>query len=224
MHEDTTWQPVWEELFAGQEWGKYPPEHVIRFVARRWHRLPQRGAVRILDLGCGPGACTWFMAREGYAVSGIDGSKSAIEITRKRLAQDGLEADLHCGDYSELPWPDNTFDGVIDNATLCCNPFHAVLKVRDEVLRVLKPGGHFQSANFTDRSWGFGLGRKITENEYDDIPEGPHFNRGYTLFMSRKQVDELLAPFTDRHVELLSYTCERMTRIVELWLMESRKA
>ena len=224
MQNEKTWPQVWDDLFAGQEWGKYPPEHVIRFVARRWRSQPQRRDVRLLDLGCGPGACTWFMAREGYSVSGIDGSANALGITRKRLAEEGLEAELHCGDYSELPWPDNTFDGVIDNATLCCNPFRAVLRVRDEILRVLKPGGHFQSANFTDRSWGFGLGRKITENEYEDIPEGPHLNRGYTLFMSRAQVDEFLAPFTDRRIELLSYTCEQMTKLVELWLMEVRKA
>jgi tRNA G46 methylase TrmB len=51
-----------------QEWGKYPPEHVIRFVARNFYRVPDRKYVHLLEVGCGPGANVWFMAREGFAV------------------------------------------------------------------------------------------------------------------------------------------------------------
>ncbi|MEI9897627.1 MAG: hypothetical protein WDN28_28155 [Chthoniobacter sp.] len=51
-----SWDPVWERLFREQEWGKYPPEHVIRFVARNFYKAPDRKQVRLLDLGGGTGA------------------------------------------------------------------------------------------------------------------------------------------------------------------------
>jgi len=64
---DASFDPVWEEVFRAQEWGKYPPEHVIRAVARNFYKAPDRKAVKILDIGSGPGANTWYVAREGFS-------------------------------------------------------------------------------------------------------------------------------------------------------------
>ena len=33
------WNNVWEQVFSSQEWGKYPGEDVIRFVARNFYNL-----------------------------------------------------------------------------------------------------------------------------------------------------------------------------------------
>ncbi len=66
--DEATWDPVWEEIFRRKEWGKYPPEHVIRFVARNFYRVADRASIRLLEIGCGPGANIWFMTREGFTV------------------------------------------------------------------------------------------------------------------------------------------------------------
>jgi hypothetical protein len=50
------WDPVWEQIFSSREWGKYPPEHVVRFVDRNSYRVPDRKQVRLLEVGCG-GRC-----------------------------------------------------------------------------------------------------------------------------------------------------------------------
>jgi hypothetical protein len=50
------WDPLWEQIFNTREWGKYPPEHAVRFVARNFYRVPYRKQVRLLEVGCGPGA------------------------------------------------------------------------------------------------------------------------------------------------------------------------
>ncbi len=218
-----SWDPVWEQVFQSQEWGKYPPEYVVRFVARTWYSTPDRAKVKLLDLGCGPGACTWFMAREGFSVSSIDGSPTAIRKLEARTASEGLRVDARVADYVQLPWPDSTFDGVIENASFCTNRMAQVQRAAAEVRRVLKPGGAFLSANLTPRTWGYGLGDIVDPNGFDNIREGPLAGKGFTLFMDRAQIDSLYSQFTDVIVETSSWTQGSMSKVIELWIVTCRK-
>ena len=45
----------WEKIHSTQEWGQYPSESVIRFVARNYYRVPDRKQLKFLDFGCGGG-------------------------------------------------------------------------------------------------------------------------------------------------------------------------
>ena len=220
---ENSWDPAWEEVFRNSEWGKYPPEHVIRFVARNFYGVPKRKEIRLLDLGCGPGACTWYMAREGFSVSGIDGSETAIRRARKRLADEGLDADLRLGDFVRLPWPDGSFDGVVDNVSICSNGFQQCVKVVDEVRRVLKPGGLFLSCTFSDRTWGCGSGEEVEPGTYTNITEGPLAGKGLCSFFSREKAEELYVGFRQKAVETLAYTLDGMSRVIELWIVSCRK-
>jgi ubiquinone/menaquinone biosynthesis C-methylase UbiE len=220
----SSWDPAWENVFRSQEWGKYPPEYVIRFVARNWYSASDRKKVRLFDLGCGGGACSWYMAREGFSVSGIDGSESAIDRATQRMESEGLHADLRVGDFTQLPWPDDSFDGVIDNVTLYCNPFENCRQTVAEVKRVLKPGGKFLSVNFTDRTWGYGLGEQVQSGTFTGIREGPFLGKGLALFMGRAQIDKLYRDFEEKDVELTSWTLDKQTHLVELWIVTCRKS
>jgi SAM-dependent methyltransferase len=221
--EHSSFDPVWEELFRDNEWGKYPPEHVVRFVAQQFYRVPDRKQVRLLDVGSGPGACTWYMAREGFRVSAIDGSASAIRRLEARLGAEELEAETSVGDIVSLPWGDGTFDGVIDNAAIYCNRFENAKRIVREVHRVLKPGGAFCSASFSDRMWGYGTGEQVEPGGFLSLSEGPLLGRGFSLLMGRSQVDELFSCFEQKTVDRLSYTVGE-TNSVELWIVQARKA
>ena len=218
-----SWNPVWEEIFRKREWGKYPPEHVVRFVAHNWYAVRDRQLVRLLDVGAGPGANTWFMAREGFSASAIDGSSTAIERLHTRLASEGLKADARVGDFKQLPWEDGIFDGAIDNLAICTNPFESCRRVVHEVHRVLKPGGRFLSASFTPRTWGYGTGKQVEKNGFDDLSEGPCSGEGFCLFMDRQQVDELYGDFAEVRVDTTSATLDGETRVVEHWIVSCRK-
>lgn len=215
---------TWDAVFREQEWGRYPSEHVVRFVARNYYSAADRGAVRLLDLGSGPGASTWFMAREGFSVSAIDGSPTAIARLRARLAAEKLNADARVGDIGELPWPAGSFDAVIDNAVIYCNPFATCRRIVGEVERVLKPGGRFLSINFTDRTWGWGLGRCVEPGGFDEIREGPLAGKGFALLFGRAEIEELYSDFASRQVERLSWTLESEAKLVELWVVTCQKA
>jgi SAM-dependent methyltransferase len=214
--------PAWEQIFSSREWGKYPPEHVVRFVARTFYRAPNRSDVRLLEVGCGPGANVWFMAREGFSVSGIDGSSSAIRKASERLALDGLSADLRVGDFTALPWAENTFDGVLENVSLCCNGSESICAALAEVKRVLKPGAPFQSSFFTTRMWGYGTGTKVDTDAFRDIPEGPLAGTGLCLFLTRERLAEFFQGFTQVSVERVSWTLENEKHLVEQFIISCR--
>jgi len=215
--------PAWEKIFRSRPWGKYPPEHLVRFVAGNFYRASQREGVHLLEVGCGPGANVWFMAREGFKVSGIDGSPTAIRIAQERLAGEGLAADLRVGDFSSLPWPDGSFDGVVENVGLCCNPWALIRKAIGEVRRVLKPSATFLSSFFTHRTWGYGLGTEVEPDAFVDIQEGPMAHEGFILFLNRARLDDLFADFSDVVVERISRTAGDEQHLIEQFVITCRK-
>jgi SAM-dependent methyltransferase len=220
---EATWDPIWEEIFRSKGWGKYPPEHVVRFVARAFSGVRDRSSIRLLEIGCGPGANIWFMAREGYSVCGIDGSATAIARARQRLTDEGLMADLQIGDYAQLPWPDSTFDGAIENVSLYCNPSAAIELALNEVHRVLRPGGPFLSSFFSDRTWGYGTGNMIERDGFVNLREGPLAGAGFCLFLNRGRVSKVFHAFTDLAVERVSWTLNNEEHLVEQIVITCRK-
>jgi SAM-dependent methyltransferase len=220
---ETTWDPVWEKIFQERDWGKYPPEHVIRFVARNFSGTVARSEVRLLEIGCGPGANLWFMAREGFSVSGIDGSSTAIQRCRERLAAEGLSADLQVGDFARLPWPDHSFDAVVENVSLGANPWTAIQRALQEVLRVLKPGAPFLSSFFTERTWGYGQGNMIESDGFVNLSEGPLAGKGFCLFLTRAKVPALFNDFSGTNVERISYTLDGEQHLIEQFVITCRK-
>jgi ubiquinone/menaquinone biosynthesis C-methylase UbiE len=99
---------------------------------------------RILDIGCGTGAGTLFLAREfpRASVRGIDLSEEMIREARSKVGLDpeGRIA-FKVADAADLPYEDESFDLV---AQLNMPPFF------EEMVRVLRPGGHAIVAT----SWG----------------------------------------------------------------------
>lgn len=126
----------------GQQLNRYPYEHVVSFVYR--HAPPgPRSETHILEVGCGAGNNLWFAAREGFGVTGIDGSPTAIRNAQERFQADGLPGRFIVGDFAALSFPDEHFDLAIDRCAITCVGAEAAQKAVREVWRTLKPGGRF---------------------------------------------------------------------------------
>jgi len=101
---------------------------------------------QVLDVGCGPGWMSEFLARCGYWVTGVDISPDMIEIARARVEAiaepvgEGLEplAEFHAMHVREMPWT-NRFDAAVLYDTM--HHFDNELETLEVVRRTLVPGG-----------------------------------------------------------------------------------
>ena len=80
---------IWNNIFINRDsCGYYPPEELIRFIAKKYYHVTDRKNIKILEVGCGPGGGpSWYIAREGFSYFGIDGSVIAIEKAKKRFIE-----------------------------------------------------------------------------------------------------------------------------------------
>lgn len=133
----------------------------MRFVGRNI-RPSSKGELHALEVGCGPGANLWFLAREGFRIAGIDGSAVAIGQARDRLRAEGLIeeccADLRVGNFAALPWDDASFDLVVDIEAIYANVADVINATVREIHRVLRPGGLFFGKMFGAETTGIATG------------------------------------------------------------------
>ena len=181
---------IWDKIFKLKEWGRYPSESLIKFIAKNFYHL-KRSEIKILEIGCGPGANLWYLSTEGFNSFGIDISSVAINKAQKRLEKDQLTASLKVGDISKLPYESGTFHAVIDNACLYNNDKKKTRIILEEVKRVLKPRGLFYSQTFSDDTY---KGRSVTQLnrlEFKDASDGAFAGGGFFRLATKESIEEL---------------------------------
>ena len=95
----------------------------------------------IADLGCGPGAHAFALARRGYDVIGIDGSPRLVGVAQTRAARDEVDASFDVHDVSgPLRFADASLGGVL--AVLVLQHLSHPAAFIAEIRRCLRPGGY----------------------------------------------------------------------------------
>jgi len=143
---EETWERSFQAQIEAQAYNTAPVEAVVRTVAywlRANHQPSEHAKLHFLDLGCGAGPNMVWLAEKGIRVSGIDISPTALGLAKRNLARLGLSGRLDLGSITELPYPDSSFDGVVEACVLQHLDRADRLRAFAEVARVLKPGGVF---------------------------------------------------------------------------------
>jgi tellurite methyltransferase len=180
------WDGVWQDEDYRRQWWEPHP-----FVEKTAAFLLHRKGLRILDLGCGIGRHSLFLARSGQRVVALDGSFGGVAVLREQNRKENLSIACQQGNFDHLPCRTGSLDGVVCWDAL----YHGLPENMDrrlgEIDRVLKPGGFFQATFLSKENRLYRKGRRVApgtwilENNRDK--DHPHF------YCSRDELLSLLS-------------------------------
>jgi ubiquinone/menaquinone biosynthesis C-methylase UbiE len=111
----------------------------FKALARRVAGQITPGA-RVLELAPGPGYFVIELAKLGsYRITGLDVSRTFVEIARKNAEEAEVDAEFRRGDAAHMPFEDGSFDFLLCRAAF--KNFAEPVTALREMHRVLKPGG-----------------------------------------------------------------------------------
>jgi SAM-dependent methyltransferase len=130
---------------VGAPWGRAPRPELVRMVEDGTlspNRLPNA-----IDLGCGTGEDSLFLAQRGFNVVGVDFSSRALKIARKKAVRRGLQDRVRFveGDLTSkrIPDVDGPFDLLFDGGTLDDLQGKRREQAAETVKRLSHPGSRF---------------------------------------------------------------------------------
>jgi ubiquinone/menaquinone biosynthesis C-methylase UbiE len=124
-----------------------------RFPIQLYHRTATQadlGGKQVLEVGCGHGGGASYLMRtlRPASYTGLDLNRDGVAFCRERHNLPGV--DFVRGNAEKLPFPDQSFDAVINLESSAAYPHFS--RFLAEVARVLRPGGHFLYADLRPRN------------------------------------------------------------------------
>lgn len=123
-------------------WDSGEPASRLQQVVKDYDIEPSKA----LDIGCGTGTNTIWLASQGFTTTGVDLSETAIGIAREKALRADIESEWLVQDILEDPLPHDTYDFVYDRG--CFHTFDDAddrAQFAQQVANTLKSGGLWHS-------------------------------------------------------------------------------
>ena len=199
---------------------KYPSEHLVRFIFTQFPRdLKSRNGLKILDIGCGAGRHTVFLAQEGFQTYACDISEKGIKCLKEELRVKNLSATVVKSDMEKILYPDNFFDGVVSYGVFYYNDSKGYENAISEMQRVLKKGGKAFVFSRTIDDYRYGKGTKIEKNTFVlDIADTNE--KDMTMhFLDRDEINAKFSEFENVIVEKTETTFANLEKKDSDWII-----
>jgi len=190
----------WERIYRQQG---DPQFRVSSKVKKASKLFKERNYKNILDLGCGTGRHSIFLAKEGFSVYATDISETGINIAKEKAASLGLSSIyFKQHDMRRIPFPDSFFDAVVCIWTIYHGTRDDIQKTASEIYRILKLNGTVLTDFVSVADETYGLGKEVERNTFlgaknqeEDVPH--HYS-------TRKELIQLFSGFGQ--VKIRAYT------------------
>lgn len=182
MDED---KELFEKIYEkpGAVWTRTePPQELIKLI--------ENGKIKpckAIDIGCGEGFYSIYLASKGFEVTGIDLSERAIQYARENVASRGVNVRFVVMDIANLEQLKEKFGFALEWGLLHCIEPAKWRKYVEDVVNLLSKGGKYLSMCFNIESPDFGgpgkrvkissIGNKLYYSSQDELRElfKPHF-------------------------------------------------
>lgn len=142
IYETPLWFPVMYRIIGGPFAPLDDREKVAELLDGDGESVFDEHSSAVLDVACGTGRFTRYVADDAAIVWGIDVSEGMLQRARRYTERDGLEnVQFARMDAENLQFEDSSFEGIS-----CCWALHLfpdIPAVAEEISRVLEPGGRF---------------------------------------------------------------------------------
>jgi len=163
-----------------------PPEELVELI--------ESGKIKpckVLDVGCGEGFYSVYLAKEGFDVTGIDLSENAIKYAKQNAEKAGVKARFIAMDILDLDRINEKFDFIFEWALL----HHIIPEKRkkyvENLRKLLNKNGKYFSICFNIKDRKFNMGKKLRT-----VPKGSRAVVGAKLyFSSLQELKELFEPY-----------------------------
>jgi SAM-dependent methyltransferase len=136
---------LWDRYWPAQPPTTTAPSmsQIMDHIKLEYLRAVLPGQGRTLEVGCGSGRLSCFLAQQGYHTVCMDFSRPALAAARTNYNTLGIPGHFTVGDAFALPFPEGRFDVVLSTGLL--EHFSDPAPIVREMVRVIRRGGLFYS-------------------------------------------------------------------------------
>lgn len=164
------WEQEWDKIYKEQ--GEVQSD-VLPTVKIAVDIFKRNKCKNIMDLGCGTGRHSIYLAQSGFKVYATDISEHGLKITQskaKKLNLDNIEFKQH--DMRDIPFEDNLLDGILCVWTTGHGTLEDAYKNVNEIYRILKPNGIVVIDYVSIEDENYGKGTEIDKDTFINNVEG----------------------------------------------------
>ena len=195
------WENEWDKIY--KQHGEIQSE-ILSSVFMAVRIFKEYKCKKIMDLGCGTGRHTIFLAKNDFNVIASDISETGLKTTENKANKLGLKnIEYLQNDMRNIPLSENTLDGLLCVWTTGHGMLIDMEKNAEEIYRILKPNGIviIDYVSIDDKHYGKGI--EIDENTFLDNMEReekiPHHSS------SRKELENIYKKFNEIKIEPINY-------------------
>ncbi len=207
----------WESIFKDKQemWGWEPADSVIETL----ELFKKYGLLKILIPGFGYGRNAKIFIENGFKVTGIEISQTAINLAKKHF---GETIKVFHGSVSSMPFDQELYDGIFCYALIHLLSTKERTKLINDCYNQLKPNGYMVFVTISKMDFRFGQGKEISDNTFETWP-------GVTLFfydsdsiksefgehglIDAQEIDEPIKDMGDKPTQKFWYiTCKKENR------------